>query len=55
VPQKEEKDDDDDDGHGGTRSIQGGDGCTENVLKQIIKGLDRPAPGGATPRIKTEQ
>ena len=23
-------------------------------MKQIIKGLDRPAPGGATPRIKTE-
>jgi len=31
------------------------DGPTENLLKQIIKGLDRqPAPGGTTPRIKTE-
>ena len=30
------------------------DGPTENLLKQTIKGLDRPAPGGATPKIKTE-
>ena len=45
----------------GTEEPEGmADGPTENLLKQIIKGLDRPAaaaPGGAaapTPRIKPE-
>ena len=39
----------------GTKEPEGmADGPTENLLKQIIKGLDRPAPGGAIPRIKTE-
>ena len=38
----------------GTEEPEGIDGRTENLLKQIIKGLDRPAPGSATPRIKPE-
>ena len=44
----------------GTEEAEGmADGPTENLLKQTIKGLDRPAaaaPGGAapTPRIKPE-
>jgi len=39
----------------GTKEPEGmADGPTENVLKQIIKGLNRPAPEGATPSIKTE-
>ena len=42
----------------GTEEPEGmADGPTENLLRQIIKGLDRPAPpGGATttPRIKPE-
>jgi len=42
----------------GTKEPEGmADGPTENLLKQIIKGLDRPAvPAGAapTPRIKPE-
>jgi len=39
----------------GTEEPKGmADGPTEYLLKQIIKGLDRPAPGGAKPRIKPE-
>jgi len=40
----------------GTEEPEGmADGPTENLLKQIIKGLDRPAaPAAPTPRIKPE-